>query len=392
MDFGKIDFLINSNLKSGPDSFQLLPSCLTQMGFARAAIILDEAVASSPYVAEIVRGCEKVLQRCEVLIYTLKGEPTYDYLDTCAGSVRRHPDIEVIVGVGGGSVIDTAKGIAVLMKNEGPGIKYRGFPKDINRPLPVVAVPTTAGTGSEATYNAVFIDTKENKKLGINTVMNFPALSILDPRFIQTCPDVVLASSGMDAVTHAIESFVSKKATLISRIFSTEAAGLLLPNLEKALELPKDLKIKGYLQLGAYLAGIALINSSSGPAGALSYLLGTRHKIPHGIAGAVFLPHIHRFNLEHGYYDYSILYDAIYRSRAGVKTQDQKARWVIDKIFFLNRKLKIEGSLAFYGIKTADLLILEDEAMNNLKTAFEFNPVALKRKDIREILFKAAFR
>lgn len=386
MNNERIEFLLNSNMKYGIGEFEKLPAYLEEMGFSNIAILADKAISESSYVKKVIQECLNDFKKCEVLIYELKGEPTYDYLDECAGIMRRHSNLEAIIGIGGGSVIDMAKGIATLMTNDGPGLNYRGFPKDIKRPLPVVAVPTTAGTGSDATYNAVFTDLKANKKLGINTTMNFPALSILDPRLIATCPKHVMASSGMDALTHALESFVSKKATLISRMFSVEAARLLFINLEKILDHPEDLDIKGDLQIGAYLAGIALINSSSGPAGALSYLLGTWYKVPHGAAGAVFLPHIHKFNADKGYYDYSIIYDAMRPGCKNKKSEKEKASDIINRIFYLNEKLGIKDRLSSYGIDQEGLARLEEEAVTTLKTAFSFNPVEMGRKEINKLL------
>lgn len=390
MDNGRIEFLLNSNMKYGIGEFEKLPVYLKEMGFSNIAILADKAISESGYVKNVIQECRNDFKKCEVLIYELKREPTYDYLDECAGIMRKHKDMDVVIGIGGGSVIDLAKGIATLMTNSGPSLNYRGFPKGINRPLPVVAVPTTAGTGSDATYNAVFTDLKAQKKLGINTTMNFPALSLLDPKLILTCPKQVIASSGMDALTHALESFVSKKATVISRIFSIEAARLLFINLEKVMDYPEDLEIKGNLQLGAYLAGIALINSSSGPAGALSYLLGTWYKVPHGSAGAIFLPHIHKFNLDKGYYDYSIIYDAVNTDDSSRKDKKEKAGYIIGKIFFLNKKLGIKEKLSSYCVRSEDLEKIEQEAIVTLRGAFDFNPIEIKREEIGELLQKIA--
>ena len=325
MDLGSIEFLLSTNMKYGIGEFKKMPSYIKRMGFTSIAVVVDNFLLNTEYVNSVLSECKNVFKKCEIVSYKLSGEPTYDYLDECVDKMRKHPGLEALVGIGGGSSIDMAKGIAVLMTNKGSGVNYKGFPEGINRPLPVVAVPTTAGSGSDATYNAVFTDVKAERKLGINTTMNFPALAILDPNLISSCPKNVIASSGMDALTHAIESFVSKDSNLITRMFSVEAIKLLIPNLEKTSNYPDDLNTRGYLQLGAYLAGIALFNSSAGPAGALSYMLGTWYKVPHGAAGALFLPHIHRFNIENGYYDYSILYDALNYAKKGLKTEKGKA-------------------------------------------------------------------
>jgi alcohol dehydrogenase len=209
-------------------------------------------------------------------------------------------------------------------------------------------------------------------------------LSILDPRLVLTAPNSVAASAGMDAFTHALESFVSKKATYLSRIFSIEAFRLLMPNLKKMPEAAGDTEVAGKIQLGAFLAGTALVNSSAGPAGGLSYLLGTWYKVPHGVAGAVFLPHIHKFNLERGYKDYSLIYDAVYGP--GARPDLQKAAFIINEIFFLNRKLGVREKLSSYGIDKNGAARILTEAFSALKGAFDNNPVPIQKEDLESIL------
>lgn len=144
-----------------------------------------------------------------------------------------------------------------MVVNPGKAINYRGFPTDINIPLPVIAIPTTAGTASEVTFNAVFINLEEKKKLGINTTHNFPALAILDPRVLLGCPKGVTLSSGMDALTHALESYVACQSNYLTRIFAREAFKLIFINLPKVLKDSQDIVAWADMQMGAYLAGIS---------------------------------------------------------------------------------------------------------------------------------------
>jgi alcohol dehydrogenase class IV len=367
----EISFMMRTHMISGEGSFAKLPSLLAERGFSRVGVMVDGAIASQP---EVDRVLDEIKTRAKGYLrveYTLKGEPTYDYLDQVAAEFRRHMDLQAIVGLGGGSVMDTAKGVALLMTNPGEGLKYRGFPKEVNDPLPTVCIPTTAGTGSETTYNAVFIDTKEGKKLGINSVKNFPVFCVLDPKLILSCPPSVIASAGMDAVVHAVEGFVSKKATYISRGFSIRAYRLLADNLKQVKKRPGDLEVLGKLQLGAYLAIIGLANSSAGPAGGLSYLLGTWYKVPHGTAGAFFLPEVHRFNRDHGYRDYGEL--------AGSKD-------VIDELFELNESLGIPRRMGDLNVPAESYERFVKGCLNDLKGAFDMNPVRMNESDIRGLL------
>src|SRR6202011_2395653 len=155
--------------------------------------------------------------------------------------------------------------------NPGEAIKYRGFPTDIAAPLPTIAVPTTAGTGSEVAFNAVFTDEREQKKLGITSLLNYPVVSILDPLCIVGAPRSVIVSSGLDALVHTLEGFTSSKATSVSRVFSREAFRRIIGHLARLADDTNSLSDAQEMQVGAAFAMLGMANSSSGIAGAMSY-------------------------------------------------------------------------------------------------------------------------
>lgn len=161
--------------------------------------------------------------------------------------------------------------------------------------------------------------------MGINTMNNFPVLAILDPMLTLNCPRSVTVSSGMDALVHTTESYAATKSSPLTRIFSREVFKHLFVNLKNVLDYPTDIEIRAHLQFGSYLAGIALMNGGSGPAGALSYPLGVNFNEPHGLAGAVFLPHIVEHNVKMGY-DYRELFDVIDETEKTRKERTQKAK------------------------------------------------------------------
>lgn len=371
-----LSFMMKTNLQFGSGSLAKLPPRIKELGYDRMGVLIDGAVLGSSYIRKALGDLKAQASGYFQFEYTLKGEPTYDYLDQAAVEFRKHPDLQVILAVGGGSAMDTAKGVALLMTNPGDGLNYRGFPKAVNDPVPTVCVPTTAGTGSETTYNAVFLDAKEGKKLGINSLKNFPVLSVLDPELIRSCPPAVIASSGMDAVTHCVEGFVSKKSTLISRMYSIRAYRLLADNLKRVRERPDDLDVLGNLQLGAYLAIIGLANSSAGPAGGLSYLLGAWYKVPHGLAGAFFLPEVHRFNKDHGFTEYAELAGP---GRGGAQS-------VIDELFELNEAQGIPKRIRDLNVPEDCFERLVKGCLNDLKGLFDLNPVPMSEADIRALL------
>jgi alcohol dehydrogenase class IV len=267
-----IEFELKTKVKIGECEYLNLPKYIAELKYKKIGLIFDKNLKGVGYVDEII---DKISKEFSVQSYTYCfSEPTYDILDTI-NEIFCEEKIDVFVAIGGGSVIDLAKGLATLSTNPGKAIQYRGFPTDINPPKPVIAVPTTAGTGSEVTYNAVFVDTSTNKKLGINTKLNFPVLAILDPALIISAPKKVMLSSGLDALVHAVESYGNKKANEITKLISRQAIhsiyhGLIDFALWEELDRESRIKVATKLQIGAYLAGISLMNSGSGPAGAFS--------------------------------------------------------------------------------------------------------------------------
>ncbi|MFA4981096.1 MAG: iron-containing alcohol dehydrogenase [Candidatus Omnitrophota bacterium] len=378
-DFG---FRVRTNLKYGVGVSARLGIFVKELGFHKAAIIIDAGVKSLDATAKAASSLKNEGLYVETFINDV-AEPDYDYLENYkAGFMDK--GFEVIIGIGGGSTMDLAKGIATLVTNPGKAIEYRGFPALKSKPLPVIAIPTTAGTGSEATYNAVFTDAAQKKKLGINSEYNFPVLAILDPSFILNCPKSVAVSSGMDALTHTLESFVHKDHTPISRIFSKEAFRLIFNSLMVMPDKPHDIEICSRLQWGAYLAGIALINAGSGPSGALSYPLGAHYKVPHGMAGAVFLSTVTEFNVSRGYQDYAELYDLIEGSVRGLSIKEKNEAFV-EYMKALDEKMGIPSKLSALGLKESDVSFLIDQ-YDVLKKAIEQNPVDISKKDLSDML------
>jgi len=356
------EFELKTKIKFGIGESSRLPIYLEELGYKKIGLVVDGHVEKNNQCIQLLN---ETVGSFDAQVYSyVGGEPTYEMLEQDRNFFEK--DIDCIIGVGGGSVIDYAKGLALLLTNAPkPAIFYRGFPTNLNKPKPVIAIPTTAGTGSEVTYNAVFISSPDSKKLGINTKLNFPVLALLDPLLIQSCPKSVMISSGMDALTHAIESYGATKSNDVTRMFSVNAMELLLDNL-KSIDSETNINVCVNLQLGAYLAGIALMNSGSGPAGAMSYILGAKFHIPHGLAGAVFLPHIVDYNVKHGF-----------------KYPTDMAPTVFDICNILDIPY---NNLGKFGIQNdGDLKILLD-GIETLQPAFDQNPVKFTVEDAKEIV------
>lgn len=385
----QIEFNLKTKTKFGVRTATNLGRYLKELSFKKIGIIIDSGVYSLEYMKEILGNIkEEGFSKVKVWEYNLNGEPDYDSLDQIKLYFldrNSKPVVDCFVGIGGGSAIDFAKGLSTLMANPGEAITYRGFPTNIKPSLPTIAVPTTAGTGSEVTYNAVFINWKDKKKLGINIMYNFPVLAILDPILTLSCPNSVTVSSGMDALVHTLESYVARQSNPLTRVFAKEAFRLIFNNLYKVVHDPENIEIRANLQLGAYLAGISLMNSGSGPAAALSYPLGVHFKVPHGLAGAVFLPYVVKHNVKKGY-DYSELYDLIENADKSINNKEKK-RLFLKKLFEFCKNLNVPSGLRGFGVDENNISILLEET-EHLDKAFAQNPILFSVEDGKNLLMK----
>jgi alcohol dehydrogenase len=379
MDF---DFNVKTNAKFGAEKALRLAQYLKELSLSRPGIIVDGGIAGLEYPKKIIATLEKDPNiSAKIWVYDLRHEPDYDSLDRIKAiflDASGKPVTDCFIGIGGGSVLDFAKGLATVVVNPGKAVQYKGFPTGIVPSLPTIAIPTTAGTGSEVTYNAVFTDNDAKRKLGINTRNNYPALAILDPLFTVNSPMSVAVSSGMDALVHTLETYMAVQANPMSRIFSREAFFMLFNNLPWVKDAPGDVDVRAKVQYGAYLAGIALINSGSGVAGALSYPLGVHYKVPHGIAGAVFIAHVVQHNVKAGY-DYSELFDLIEGADRTLPAKVKNDQFS-EKLFALCKKLEVPVDLGGFGVNASTVSLFLDE-IPSLERAFAQNPVPFTVED-----------
>jgi 1,3-propanediol dehydrogenase/alcohol dehydrogenase len=204
---------------------------------------------------------------------------------------------DVVVALGGGSAIDTGKAIAVMMNNPGKISDYE-FNEIPGPCLPVIAVPTTAGTGSEATKGAVITDEERMVKMGINSEKILPKAAILDPELTLSLPDHITAATGMDALTHAVETYIAQVATPMSKPYSLLSIRLLYENFEKVMTHGQDIEVRENMLIGQFYAGCAIANSATALVHAMSRPLGVYFHIPHGLANAILLTRVMRFNAE----------------------------------------------------------------------------------------------
>jgi alcohol dehydrogenase len=261
---------------------------------------------------------------------------------------------DCVIGVGGGSAMDVAKAIGILLTNGGKAEDYIGLGK-IGKPgVPKIMVPTTAGTGAEVTFTAVFINEKTKSKAGMNGDPLYPEAAVLDPALTVNLPPAVTATTGIDALTHAIEGFVSNQAHPISDMYALEAIELISDNLAIAYANGGNIEARSNMLLGSLLAGKALATAGVGLVHAMAYPLGGMYGIAHGLANALLLPYVMDYNLIGAPSKYAVIADAMGEKIHGHGLRDAASLAVI-AVRQLNHEVGIPESLAELKIKKKDI-------------------------------------
>ena len=312
-----------------------------------------------------------------------ESEPSYDYLEKIRTMLPRSTDL--IIAIGGGSAIDCAKAISLLLVNLESALSYRGFNLAPNKGAPIIAIPSTAGTGSEITPYAVFTDHKSDRKLGINSDHYVPKKVFLDPRIIVTCPLKVQVSSGLDALNHIVESFAAKNSNAITKMIC-EIAFEKMFNALINIKSENDLDNCTQLQISSMIGTSAFMNSGGGPGTALSYPLGVNFGVPHGEASGFFLPRFVKKNIEHGYTDYSELNERLLYLSQSNKFFFDISENLGDNLFKLCEYLDIPDNINHYGVKAEDYKKLVIQTQDFMAPQLAQNPVIYSEKDLYDII------
>jgi len=285
-------------------------------------------------------------------------------------------DRDSVIGLGGGSSLDCAKGINLILTNGGQISDYRGYGHAQKPLLPMVAIPTTAGTGSEAQSYAVVSDTTTHLKMACGDQKLAFAAAILDPELTLSQPTQVTASSGFDAIAHAVETAVTTRRTELSMLFSREAFRLLNANYERVLVQPSDLNARGAMHLGSFYAGIAIEQSMLGAAHACANPLTAQYQLTHGVALAILLPHVVRWNTQKNDSLYAGLVDSDIPS-------DQAGTHLAERLADLSRAGGFPTDLQTAGIEMNDLAGLAESA--GAQWTGTFNPRPFSESEALEV-------
>ena len=277
-------------LFTGKDSSLELCSAISQLGKKKILIVTDKVLVE----IGLLKGIEARLKKenVEYVIYDgILPDPTYDQIESGLELLKNN-QCEAILAVGGGSPIDASKAIAARATNDKPLEKMAGLFKLRKAPLPLFAIPTTAGTGSEVTIVSVVSDPVTHKKTPIIDPKLVPVMAALDGELMLGLPPMVTAATGMDALTHAVESYISVNATEETRAYSLAATRLIMENLETAVHDGKSFQARQNMAMASYYAGLAFTKASVGYVHAIAHNFGAYYSTPHGLANSIVLPYI----------------------------------------------------------------------------------------------------
>ncbi|TKJ47721.1 alcohol dehydrogenase [Candidatus Aerophobetes bacterium Ae_b3a] len=266
-----------------------------RIGGKKALVVTDRNLTGIGFLLKIQASLRSEKIPYEIFDQVIT-EPAVDYVEKGLDVYRRE-GCDFIIGLGGGSPIDTAKVIAVMATNSGSIQDYMGLDKIPNPAVPLIAIPTTAGTGSEATIFAIITDTRRNVKMLIGSPFLLPRVALVDPLLLVSCPPQLTAATGIDALTHAIEAYTSLKTQPMSDLFALSAIRFLSGNLRQAWANGANLEARALTMLGSFQAGVAFSNSSVALVHGMSRPMGAYFHIPHGLSNAVLLAPVVEFSI-----------------------------------------------------------------------------------------------
>lgn len=368
------------------------PGIISQLGIEvksygnKAIIICDSGVVQAGIVDKVQDSLES--EHIDFVIYDKVMPNPRDTHCAEAACLAREAGVDVILGVGGGSAMDTAKAVNVLLTQGGTCAEHSVTRKFYNPLLPVICVPTTSGTGSEVTFEAVITAVELGRKVSISDGAKLaPQLALMDPELTLSVPPLITASTGMDALTHAIEAYTCKFAQPISDGLARYAIEKISGSIERATSDGGNISARIDMMVGSVMAGMAFTNSFLGAVHSFSERLGGFYDIPHGIANAIFLPYVTEFNMSADWEKHAIVAKCL-----GIRTCDLTEKQAsikgVSKLYELNHVLGIPKFSQLNKVNPDDFDKIAELCLTH-PCGFKANPREIGKEDYLEILHRA---
>jgi len=385
MGYTGIYSLLNAGkIIAGPDSIGTIASEVTDYQVKKVLIITDKGV----WDAGLIEKPRQLLESNGIQVEIINSTPPEPEVEHVNEIFRTAKELacELVIGIGGGSSMDVAKLIAVMLTNDLSLREMIDKAPLRRRGVPTIMVPTTAGTGAEVTPNAIVLVPEEELKIGIVSSKMMPDCVILDPLMTVKLPAPITAATGMDALTHAIECYTSKKANPLSDTLALKAITLISRSIRIAYRNGSDIDARHDMLLGAMYGGMAIATSSTTAVHALAYPLGGKYRIPHGLSNAILLPHVMKFNMDHAEDKFKDIAIAMGINTNGL-TDRQAAVKMIENLYSLIDDLNITMNLKDKGITEDDLDGMV-EAAAKVTRLLDNNPKPMSKDDMCAIYKK----
>ena len=377
--------ILNGTSYFGPHAREVLPTEVQSRGFKRILVVTDASLVSAGVVDKVLEELDSNYIPYEVFS-DVKPNPTVAEVQEGVKKCQQM-GADCIVAIGGGSAIDTAKAIGVIMTNPeySDVVSLDGACNTKNPCLPIFALPTTAGTAAEVTINYVITDPTRVKKMVCVDPHDIPIVAIVDTELMASMPASLASATGMDALTHAMEGYITKAAWDMTDMFHLKAMSIIYQNLPKAV-LEHDMDAINNMGVAQYIAGMGFSNVGLGIVHSMAHQLGAVYDTPHGLANAVLLPYVMRYNGEVCPDRFVDMGRAFGLDMNGVTGMDAVMK-VVNAIQELNQKLGIPAHLKEVGVKEEDIPMLSEKAMNDVCTGG--NPRETSVADIEKIYREA---
>ena len=378
-------FILNEVSYFGPGARKELPEVLTRMGVKKALVTSDKGlikVGTTKMVTDVLDEMGFPYD-----IYSeIKPNPTVTNVKQGVEAFKAS-GADCIIAIGGGSSMDTAKGIGIVANNPefGDIVSLEGCAPTKNKSVPIIALPTTAGTGAEVTINYVIIDEERQAKMVCVDPNDIPAVAIVDPELMYSLPKGLTAATGMDALTHAIEGYITKGAWIMSDMYELQAIKMIAENLPIAVDEPTNPVGREGMALAQYIAAQAFSNVGLGLVHGMAHPMGSLHDIPHGVANALLLPTIMEFNMPTRIEKYGIIAQHMGVDTTGM-TPEKAAQAAVDAVRALSIRVGIPQHLSEIGITEADIPALAAQAITDVCTPG--NPRDVTEAEIIELYKK----
>lgn len=372
-------FILNEVSYFGPGARRELPGVVARLGFKKALVVTDKGLMKFGVAQKVIDELEGAGIPYEVFD-EVKPNPTVTNVKMGIEACK-NAGADFIVAIGGGSAMDTAKGIGIVCNNPefSDIVSLEGVADTKKKSLPIVALPTTAGTAAETTINYVIIDESRQAKMVCVDPNDIPAVAIVDAELMYSLPKSLTAATGMDAMTHAIEGYITKAAWEMSDMFEIKAIEMIYRYLPIAVEEPQNPEGRNGMAVAQYIAGMAFSNVGLGVDHGMAHPMSALHDIPHGVACAMLLPVVMRFNAPAAREKYAEIAKACGVYRNGMTT-DEAVEAACKAIEDLSRRVGIPQHLTEIGIHEEDIPALAEQAIVDVCTPG--NPREVTKDDI----------